>query len=450
MIKAAYENGVYSFKGIPYAKPPVGERRFCAPELIEDIDEEIEYSDYAPISLQHSNIKTSEDCLYLNVFTTSTVPSDLPVLVWVHGGGYTSGNGNVPESVGERFAKEGIVFVSVNYRVGLLGFLNLPSHETSCNNGFLDLVAVLKFLKKNVHKFGGSNEKITVMGQSAGAKSIASLLFTELSEGLFNRMILQSGAYQSIRTLETASRVYDKVSLSLKPNESLLDMAPERILEIQDEVSVSELSSLYMLGPTIDGKVFKESPEKMLFEGKVKTVPCIIGVNRDECNLFLSNNPKYSSGDYDTLFGIMGKNADIVKKITKNKNLNFDEYAELLSQIQYKIHSYRMASYMKDSCYFYRFDKPDMYKKASHAQELPYIWNSNIYNILKFKNDTPLSKLMFDYWCAFVKGKPMIADGLSWPILSDGLMMFFDNVSHVDPFVFDFDIPELGDAIYCI
>ncbi len=453
-LNGGYENGVYYFKGIPYAQSPADELRFKPPQPISNTPREISCTEYRTMSLQE-NQESGEDCLYLNVFSTSLEGSNKSVLVWVHGGGYTIGSGNVPHTVGEKFAKEDIVFVSVNYRVGILGFLNIDElgedYSASSNNGFLDLLQALRFINDNIHHFGGDKNKITLMGQSAGAKSVASLMFTPLSTGLFGRAILQSGSYQSIRSLEATRYIYNKVKTQLKDGESLLTAYPERILELQRNIATTENASLYMFGPTIDGVVFKDSPETMLKANTINPVPCIIGINRDECNLFLNNNPMYSSRDYDTLWNIMGKNADLVLEEYENlEEKTFEAYSELLSRVQYKIHSYRLAEYLRANCYFYSFNWEGIYK-AAHAQELPFIWNEcGEEDIWRIKKDTLMSKYLFEYWCAFVKEQPMVSHGLRWPMVKENSMINFDDEVTVSPFIFDFDICSLGDSIFVV
>ena len=202
-ISGKVENGVRIFLGIPYAAPPVGELRWKPPQEIASWAQERNSTDFSPSCpqpKQQDTGKFSEDCLYLNVWTTAKKPDErLPVMVWIHGGAFNFGSASQPEYNGKNLAKKGVVVVTINYRLGPLGFLVHPllskesAHNASGNYGLLDQIAALKWVQKNIAAFGGNPDRVTIFGQSAGSRSVSLLMISPLSAGLFHRAIAESG-----------------------------------------------------------------------------------------------------------------------------------------------------------------------------------------------------------------------------------------------------------------
>jgi para-nitrobenzyl esterase len=203
------DGSVAIYKGIPFAAPPVGELRWRAPQPVKAWSGVLDCTKYsaspmqakpAPFSMWSEEFlipaePISEDCLYLNVWTgNKSKKNKQPVLVWIYGGGFSSGGSACPIYDGEAFAKQGVVFVSINYRVGVFGFFAHPDlDEPSGNFGLLDQIAALKWVKKNIASFGGDPEQVTIAGQSAGSMSVNALVASPLAAGLFNKAIAQSG-----------------------------------------------------------------------------------------------------------------------------------------------------------------------------------------------------------------------------------------------------------------
>ena len=201
-LRGARENGIAVFRGVPYAAAPVGELRFAPPQPVPAWRGVRDASQDGPIPPQGRSRLAhvmgdferpqSEDCLTLNIWTPAADSKKRPVLVWIHGGAFASGAGSLPWYSGERFAANGdVVVVSINYRLGALGFLCLPGVSDG-NLGLLDQVAALRFVRDNIAAFGGDPDNVTVVGQSAGAASIAILMTMPQARGLFRRAILQS------------------------------------------------------------------------------------------------------------------------------------------------------------------------------------------------------------------------------------------------------------------
>ncbi len=202
-VKGKVEGGIRIFSGIPYAAPPVGHLRWTPPQDVmpwTEVRSGIDPVPSCPQPKQNPSGSFSEDCLYLNVWTPAKTPADkLPVMVWIHGGAFNFGSGTLPEYNGKNLAGKGVVVVTINYRLGPLGFLVHPllSKESpqgvSGNYGLLDQIAALRWVQRNIASFGGDRNRVTIFGQSAGSRSVALLMISPLSKGLFHRAIAQSG-----------------------------------------------------------------------------------------------------------------------------------------------------------------------------------------------------------------------------------------------------------------
>lgn len=198
------------WKGIPFAKKPVGDLRFQPPEPPEAWEGTFEANEFGPVCTQNKDIAAmlgapaenmSEDCLYLNIWAPAGPREGLPVMVWIHGGAFRAGAGSSPLYDGASMAENGgVIVVTINYRLGAFGFLHLAGLDSSysANLGLLDQIAALKWVRENIKAFGGDPEQVTVFGESAGAMSIASLLAMPAAKGLFQKAILESGASQII------------------------------------------------------------------------------------------------------------------------------------------------------------------------------------------------------------------------------------------------------------
>src|SRR2546425_2111584 len=215
-VRGHVSDGVAAFKGIPYAAPPFGPNRFQPPrppERWDGVRDALEYGRVAPQppyappfdQLLGDQGRPGEDCLNLNVWTPDPSTRGLPVMVWIHGGSFVRGSGSLPIYDGSAFARDGIVCVTINYRLGADGFLFLG--DGIANRGLLDQLAALTWVQENIEAFGGNPQRVTIFGESAGAFSVATLLSMPRAQGLFHRAIAQSGAAQHTTSLATAHRV---------------------------------------------------------------------------------------------------------------------------------------------------------------------------------------------------------------------------------------------------
>ena len=310
--------GVYIYKGIPFAAPPVGDLRWKEPQPVVPWEGVKVADTFGPGAMQvkhdSSNPWTSEfywedpefseDCLYLNVWTPAPGKADkkLPVAMWIHGGAYTGGWGYEPEFDGKVWAEKGVVLVTVNYRLGIFGFLNHPflaeesPNHVSGNYGILDQVAALKWVHANIAAFGGDPDNITILGQSAGAGSVKTLVSSPLTGDLIKKAIIQSGGGVNIRPegapAQPAGSMMDFAGNAWK---AVFDWAGYDTLEKMRAASTEDIFTLAAryaaetgtrlpLGtrPVVDGYLSTESFDDAALEGRIKDIPYMIGYTRDD------------------------------------------------------------------------------------------------------------------------------------------------------------------------
>src|SRR5918998_1216780 len=238
-VRGAVDQGVATFKGLRYAAPPLGERRFAAPAPVEAWDGVRAAPAFGPSCPQPETrpdgwvgeASTDEDCLFLNVFTPAADDARRPVMVWFHGGGYTIGSGSWPLYDGTNLARRGdVVVVTVNHRLGILGYLQLAhldeAERAAGNAGTLDLVASLEWVRDNIARFGGDPGNVTIFGESGGGAKVCSMLAMPAARGLFHRGVVQSGAMQYLRTPDVAAALTDKVlgEVGLAPENAVAEL----------------------------------------------------------------------------------------------------------------------------------------------------------------------------------------------------------------------------------
>ena len=283
-VRGAEHDGVLSFLGIPYAAPPVGTLRFRAPQPHSGWDGERAALEYGPSCPQpggrpagwSQEPSEDEDCLYLNVWTPSTVGTDRPVMVWIHGGGYVIGSGSWPLYQGERLARRGdAVVITLNHRLGVFGYLHSPKHGVNGNNGMLDLVAALEWVRDNAAAFGGDAGNVMVFGESGGGAKISTLLAMPAAGGLFHRAVIQSGPGLSCVPAERAA-AYARDALAAAGIEDPRAASTEELLQ------ATAAGGLMAFGPVLDGEHAPQHPGVAMAEGSAIDVPVIIGVNQDE------------------------------------------------------------------------------------------------------------------------------------------------------------------------
>src|SRR4051812_15242892 len=307
-IEGVEHDGVLVFRGIPFAAPPVGPRRFRPPVREDAWDGVRDATKFSPESAQadlpvsrllgSTGAGSSEDGLYLNVWTPACDDARRPVMVWIHGGAYVFGSGAVPWYDGTRFVEHGdVVVVTINYRLGPLGFLHLADLfgadlAGSGNAGILDQVAALEWVRDSIAGFGGDPDNVTIFGESAGANSVGTLLAVPPARGLFRRAIAQSGAGAWVSTREratlVATRTLDRLAVRPSTIEELQALPLKELFAAQPDLSDEQKTGVATLPwqPVIDDVALHQLPIDAVAAGSAAGVHLLTGSNEHEMTLF--------------------------------------------------------------------------------------------------------------------------------------------------------------------
>ncbi|MDD3653616.1 MAG: carboxylesterase/lipase family protein [Desulfotomaculaceae bacterium] len=308
-VRGSAGEGVNTFKGIPYAAAPFGANRFLPPQKAEPwsgVRDALAYGQKAPqVAFPLSKLipeftVPGEDCLNLNIWSPGLESARQPVMVWIHGGAFEAGTGAMPAYDGSRFARDGIVCVTINYRLGVDGFLYFG--EGDANLGLLDQIAALEWVQENIAAFGGDPDNVTIFGESAGAMSVGTLLSMPRAGGLFHRAIAQSGAAHQAISPAAAQRVGQYLAEKLgvaATREAIAAVPLERLLQAQAKLSADlyknpdpqrwgeVVLSMLPWQPVIDGDIIPACPIERLAAGAGANVDIMLGTNVDEWRLFL-------------------------------------------------------------------------------------------------------------------------------------------------------------------
>ncbi|MFD3000631.1 carboxylesterase/lipase family protein [Pontibacter toksunensis] len=326
------KSGIRAFKGVPFAAPPVGELRWREPQPVQNWKGVRSAKQFGPRAMQQAvfgdmgfrSNGMSEDALYLNVWTPSKSDKErLPVLVYFYGGGFVAGDGSEARYDGESMAQKGIVAVTVNYRLGVFGFLAHPEltkespHNSSGNYGYMDQNAALRWVQQNIAAFGGDPSKVTIAGESAGSISVSAQMASPLSKNLIARAIGESGALVNSSLdpvpLSEAEEKGVKFASSIGANSlaELRAMPAEQLLEAAGKVGMGRFV------PTIDGYFFPKSPVAIYAAGEQAKVPLLAGWNSEEMTyMFLMGQEKPTVENYKkTVQKLYGEKADDVLKV---------------------------------------------------------------------------------------------------------------------------------------
>jgi para-nitrobenzyl esterase len=473
-VQGREQGSISVWKGIPFAQPPTGQRRFRAPQPLEPWTGVREATTFSPMAPQVPEVGASmvgeigaeraveprpmsEDCLYLNIWSPGTEGEKRPVMVYIHGGAFTLGSASDPWYDGTSFAANyNIVVVSLNYRLGILGFVSLKdlagadaSYTGNC--GLLDQIAALQWARENIASFGGDPDQVTVMGESAGAMSIGTLLGMPAAHGLFQRAILQSGGASNLVTRPQATQVaralLAKLGLESSQLAALAHVPLEALLKVQPELG-REFGGIRAYSPMIDGETLPQHPSTMIAQGSAAHVAILAGTNRDEWRLFamMSGGPKVDEEQLDQIFGDEAKPA-----LTMYTQARADQSPELawidiMSDMVFRMPAIRLAEGQVRQgapVWMYRFDweSPAFggVLGAAHAMEIPFVFNTLDVGLSRtFTGDSPtrqpLADLMHASWAAFIRsGNPAIAGLPAWPPydLDRRATMIFSDVAQV-------------------
>ena len=426
---------VRSFKGIPFAAPPVGELRWKAPQPVKNWVGVKACTSFSASPMQSKPVPfmcwteefiaqpepLSEDCLYLNVWTATQPKSEKrPVFVWIYGGGLSSGSSNCAIYDGEDIAKKGVVFVSLNYRVGVFGFMAHPElskesgHNASGNYGFMDQMAALRWVQKNIAAFGGDPNNITIAGQSAGSFSVNALVASPLAKGLFHKAIAQSGGLFSKRlgkNMSDAEKQGEMVMQAAKVT-TIAELRKKTASEIW---AISTGKGIDRFGTTLDNYVLPTDIVNHFAKGLHNDVPLLTGwVTGDGALLGNANTTaeKFKK-EAQTTYG--DKANEFLTIFTAQTDEEAKAAQAKLSMFQFAgLPSHLWTGFNKSKSYLYQFshvppDKPNFPNYgAFHTAEVPYA----LHTLKTWKRtwqqaDYDLEKIMSDYWVNFAKtGNP--------------------------------------------
>ena len=490
-IEGTEEHGLCVFRGVPFAAPPVGELRFKPPQPVEPWDGVREAKTFGPISLQASNEMLeallppsdppqpqSEDCLYLNVWTPG-LDDARPVMVWIHGGAFTIGSGSEDYYNGANLASRGdVVIVTINYRLGALGFLNLPALGQT-NFGMRDQVAALKWVQDNIANFGGDPGNVTIFGESAGGMSVASLMASPEAAGLFQKAIPQSGAGHNALSVEETNATALKFcqALGVDPDDVDALMAADPADILAASVAVDPLASAESatdmadagasatpqmpFQPVIDGAFLSQLPIDHIRDGSADGVATLVGSLDEELKLLAAAGPAdpMSEEAATAMFGMMHpdpESAYATYRAARRERGEDDSPDEIfvaaIGDIMLRIPGLRLADAQTSRAptYAYLFDwkSPGMDGAlgSCHALELPFVFGTHD-TAPEFCGSGPVadafSELTMDTWLAFAKtGNPATAgaEAPAWDAEAKPIQVLGDNprVEH------DWRGPEVG------
>jgi len=463
-VEGSYEDGLYVFKGVPYAAPPVGELRWMPPQPVKPwsgIKQAKNYGTVAPQSLPTTGPLAalreeiepdSEDCLFLNIRTPGLDNKKRPVMFWIHGGAFVFGSGStISYRSGSLAARGDIVLVTINYRLGELGFLRLKDVTggkipATGNEGLLDQIAALKWVRDNIAAFGGDPANVTVFGESAGGMSIGCMLAMPAAKGLFQKAICESGVGSTSVSLKSANAVavnFLKL-LNLKGSDvkALRALTTKQLLDVDVKLKAAatrpgEAPRATATAPVVDGELIPDITNKVARGGSAKDIPVIIGTNRDEWKLFGLMQPGAAQMDDAMLaerLGTMISPAqvpallEIYRRALTKRGVALRPM-EILSAIHtdamFRIPSLELVEAQRDNgqcAYNYIFDWVSPVAGgmlgACHALEIGFVHGT--YND-KFCGVGPeadkLSRCMQDAWLAFARtGDPSCESVGKWPV----------------------------------
>ena len=462
---------------IPYAKPPVGELRWKEPQPVENWDGILNCSKFGPRAMQPKDSpvmntlvdmyalkgwypdfrmekyqKRSEDALYLNIWRPSTNATNLPILMYLHGGSLTTGSSAYNDYNGEEIAKRNVIMITIDYRLGVFGYFahsdlaEESPNKTTGNYGLLDQIEALKWINENAEYFGGDKNNITVAGESAGSSSVSAICTSPLAKGLFKNAIGESSSIagknppHTFRTMEEAKKTGLDIMKEFKCN------SIEEMRKIPAEKLVTTNYSNGSM--TIDGYALEKKPYEVYKEKNNNESILLNGYNVKESDAFVVpmflTNPTNKNNILGRLKDTFGDKYgqemyDLYKeKIDKNA---FEAFNEIISVYWFIYPHHEWSQLAKEAgvtVYRYQFTKENKYYGTYHSGEMVYAYNSFDKSLHKFaynSSDYELGKIMCDYWANFAKTGNPNSDGLpTWDIYEPESNQVMELGSHVGSF----------------
>jgi para-nitrobenzyl esterase len=449
------------YRGIPYAAPPVSELRWKPPQppaAWQGVREAKEFGNgcwqtpYPAASIYQAKLPTlSEDCLTLNLWTAAKSPKDkLPVMVWIHGGGFTRGAGSTSSYDGENFAHQGVVLVTINYRLGIFGFLSHPAltaeseHHASGNYALLDQIAALRWVKRNIAAFGGDPERVTIFGESAGSWAVNVLMASPLAKGLFQRAIGESGGqFSPMRTLAEAEKAGEKLASSTGATGTSQDAV--KALRSKPAEELLKASDAPTASPTVDGWVLPQDINAIFAQGKQNDVPLIVGSNADEGTTLAPQGAMVTSAAFSArVQQLYGSQSEQFLKVYPGAS-DSEAVSSFFSAYRDQVFGWQMRTWARTATktghhpvYLYYFSHrppgPQSSRlRAFHACEIPYVFGNFVWPFPWEDADHKLHDVVSSYWVNFAKTGNPNGDGLAkWPAYSaesDQALEFGDQIA---------------------
>lgn len=463
VVRGGIEEDVTFFKGIPYAAPPVGANRWRPPQPVtpwkEVRDATKDCADCPQRAWPGSTAVQSEDCLFLNVWAPSSInkKSKLPVMFWIHGGGFTGGSGSGPGSSGKAFAKQGVILVTINYRLGRLGHFAFPAlskenpDEYKGSYAFMDQIAALKWVKENIAAFGGDPNNVTIFGFSAGGVAVHSLLTMPAAKGLFHKAIgHSSGGRDGVLTGRPINKDNADPLYSISAETIGVNFARRHKIQSTDADALTKLRALSIdqivdggqetdsagvrtySGPILDGKLVVETAESAYNSGKFPSVPLIIG----NCSAEIGGPFVSAATTKEALFKLFGENeAEAKAAFDPNGDKEFAEvqtifntdwvWGEPARMTARAFAKKRAPSYMFQFGYVPVTNRERARYGAGHGSDIAFAFNT-----LNARWGAPteataeekeLARIMNTYWTNFAKTGNPNGKGLpNWPLYDTG------------------------------
>ncbi|KAJ1082458.1 hypothetical protein NDU88_002626 [Pleurodeles waltl] len=466
---------INTFFGIPFAKPPLGELRFSPPEHPEPWSDVRDATAYPPLCIQDlkqidkfkeifqtdmPDFTISEDCLHLNIYTPAEAKNDdkLPVMVFIHGGGLVLGGASMLEGSAIS-AHENVVVVLIQYRLGTLGFFSTGDQHALGNWGFLDQVAALQWIQENIEPFGGNPGSVTIFGESAGGISVAALVLSPLSKGLFHKAISESGV-SIIPGFFCADREMAAAINKAIANSTGCDFTDSAAVvncmrkKTEEEILQPFLTGFQVIPAVTDGVFFPKNPEEILAAQESNPVPFIIGINNHEFGWIIPQTMNISKSALEEGFNrenvksflqmfapLLGSMPDFMHLVideylgdTEDPLIIRDAFLEMIGDMIFVSPAVKTAKYHRDAgnpVYFYEFQHgPSQYRdsrpdfvKADHGDEIGFVFGGPFLDqsIVSMGNATEeekdLCKTVMKYWANFARNGNPNGDGLAeWPV----------------------------------
>ncbi|SJZ86050.1 para-nitrobenzyl esterase [Enhydrobacter aerosaccus] len=478
------DRGVIMFKGIPYAAPPVDALRWRAPQKVAPWSGVREATSYGNRAIQAENVfdlppdllelftlggrePTAEDCLYLNVWTSGLDGTKRPVLFWCHGGAFITGSGSSPWSDGANLCRlDDVVVVSINHRLGALGYLHLEdlageAFAGAGTVGMQDIVAALEWVRDNIAAFGGDPGNVTIFGESGGGAKVSVLMAMPSAKGLFHKAIIQSGPALQMANREdgtkTARQVLDALGLAPNDADKLRTLPAEQILEaqnaVQSTVGRASFADRRRLGfnPVIDGAIFPGGPFAPSAPAVSAHVPLMIGTNKDEMALFLGHLPWVVEATFDNLTEAMtpylgARAGEVIATYREAQpELSADRIGLAIvgdlgvRSLSLAIAERKLAQKSDVFVYLFAWETPVLggRLRSCHTLEIPFVFN-NLPSAALTGDDPArlaLGERMARAWIAFARtGRPGHGGLPDWPAYStsDRPTMIFDTECRVE------------------